>query len=442
MNPDPYQKTLDYMYGLTARGIKLGLENTRRLLAHFGDPHLQVRTVHIGGTNGKGSTAAFLESILRAAGLRVGLYTSPHLEKFEERIRIKGVPIPREELICLAARVKRAVDELQVPVTFFEFGTVLAFLYFSEKGTDWNIIEVGLGGRLDATNLAQAEVSILTSISHDHTEYLGPDVQAIAREKAFIIKPYGTVFAHIENDAAFAVVRGVSADRSARLRRLGKDFHVQVTDFDSRGQRLRFDWDEHRLEDLHIPLIGRHQSANAALAVAAGLALASKGVPLNDRDIREGLRTVRWPGRLEVIAQNPTVVLDCAHNPDGVIKLTRSVREYFTYSRMVLVLGIMRDKPIDEMLPVFADFADRILLVKSGQERGEDPKILLRKLQKYHKNTEIIEPIPRALQKAKEDADADGLICVTGSIFTVAEARKRLIDDPIFNISCDLLGNQ
>jgi len=205
MNPTALQRALSYLYDLNPGAIKLGLENTRRLLDYLGNPHLKVPAIHIAGTNGKGSTAAFIESILRVSGIRVGLYTSPHLLHFRERIQVNRSPIPEPELTEMIFRVKRAVEDMKLPITFFEFGTVMAFLYFFEQKTEWNVIEVGMGGRLDSTNLCQAEISIITSIGLDHTQYLGPTLKQIAYEKACIINNFGTVFAHIEDEEAFGV---------------------------------------------------------------------------------------------------------------------------------------------------------------------------------------------------------------------------------------------
>ena len=226
MNASNYQEALDYLYSLTKSGIKLGLNNTSRLLKHFDNPQLNIPTIHIAGTNGKGSTAAITESILRASGLKVGLYTSPHILDFRERIQIDRSMIEKQQITELIYRVKSAVEKLKTPVTFFEFGTVLAFLYFHEQNTDMNVIEVGLGGRLDATNLCKAEISIITSISRDHTQFLGEDLEQITFEKASIIKESGTVFADIGNDELFQIVNELALKNSAELYRLGVDFQV------------------------------------------------------------------------------------------------------------------------------------------------------------------------------------------------------------------------
>jgi dihydrofolate synthase/folylpolyglutamate synthase len=429
------------LFSLSKTGIKLGLENTRKLLKHFGDPHLQRRTIHIAGTNGKGSTAVFIESILRSAGYRTGLYTSPHLNCFEERIQVNRLPIPPEDLIRLSNRVRQVVEKYEIPVTFFEFGTVLAFLYFNESDTDWNIIEVGLGGRLDATNLTQAEISIITSISLDHTEYLGQDLKGIAKEKALIIKGYGTVFAHIHDEEVQEVVETVAREQSARLFWLGKDFKVRQTDMRAGQQKFDYIADDFQLDQLETSLIGQHQAENAALAIAACCHLAAKNGKIDAKHIRQGVKNAHWPGRLEIIAKDPRVVLDCAHNPAGVNNLTKTLRQVFAGRKVILVLGVMRDKPLEEMMKSFSQLAETIILVKPRQERSEDPYHLQKKYLHEHNKVEVIEAIPRALESAIARATSEDIICVTGSIFTVAEARKWMFDDSIPDNSSSFLGS-
>lgn len=426
MNTPDLQKALSYLYDLNPGSIKLGLENTRRLLDYFENPHLKVPAIHIAGTNGKGSTAAFIESILRVSGIKVGLYTSPHLLHFQERIQVNRSPIPEPELIEIIFRVKRAVEDLKLPITFFEFSTVMAFLYFFEQETEWNVIEVGMGGRLDSTNLCQAKISIITSIGLDHTQYLGKTLKQIAYEKACIINNFGTVFAHIEDEEAFGVVKNVATGKSAQIKRSGIDFKAELKTISPGSHTIDFSLGDFHLEDVEVPLMGRHQVTNAGLALAACLELRSKGIPINAPTLRKGLESTRWEGRMEVISRHPTIVMDCAHNPDGVIKLTQTLREYFSYQRCFLILGMMEDKPIDEMLKIFSKIADRIILVKPNQKRAVDPKQLKIRLQGSQKQIDIIKSIPYALQTAKNSAKPDDLICITGSIFTVSEAKQFL----------------
>lgn len=423
---------LKYLYGLTNRGIKLGLEPTRQLLQYFGNPHLKIPSIHIAGTNGKGSTAAITQSILQAAGYQTGLYTSPHLLDFRERIRINQQLIGSEEIAHQVSRIKLASEKIGVPVTFFEFTTVMAFLHFFEQKTDINVIEVGLGGRLDATNLCQAEVSLITSLSQDHTAYLGTDILKIAEEKAAIIKESGTVFAHIEEDRVFNRIVKTATDRSARIFRLGKDFQGTRKAFSLKGQNFDFDWHPWHYADLQLGLIGRHQIGNASLAVAACVEMGKKGWDIPEKAVREGLKNARWEGRLEIIGEHPTIVVDCAHNPEGAKKLTQSLREFFSFKRCLLVVGIMKDKPIDEMLAELAGLADHIFLVRPDQERSEDPQELKRGLAPWPVAVDIVERIPDALNVVRAHAGPDDLICITGSIFTVAEAKQTFKNETSF----------
>jgi len=429
MSAPPLDTALKTLYGLTTMGIKLGLDNTSRLLDHFGNPQLAIPTVHIAGTNGKGSTAAFTESILRASGKKVGLYTSPHLLKFNERIQIDRSPISDAELTELIGKVQKAVDRLNIPVTFFEFSTVMAFLHFYESKTDWNVIEVGMGGRLDSTNLCKVEASVITSIGMDHTQYLGRTIERIAYEKACIIKDFGTVFAHIEDKGALAVVKQVARDRSARLKLLGKNFKAEFKAVTARGQTFDFSFGKYQMQAVEVPLIGRHQVVNAGLALAVCHKL--KGVKKNSSVFQKGVETTRWEGRMEVISRNPAVVLDCAHNPDGVRSLTQTLREYFSFERLVLVLGMMEDKAVDEMLNLFSTIGDRFILVKPNQERALNPEELAKRLSVFDKPVDIIPDIPDALETAEKISNSNDLICITGSIFTVSEAKQLLANDPV-----------
>ena len=426
MHNSSYSEALEYLYSLTHSGIKLGLENTSKLLEYFENPHLGIRTIHISGTNGKGSTAAIIESILRTAGLKTGLYTSPHILDFRERIQINRSLIEKQDTTELILRIKKAVKILDIPITFFEFGTVLAFLYFKENDTDVNILEVGLGGRLDATNLCKAEISIITSISYDHTEFLGNDLKQIAFEKASIIKERGTVFAHIPNEEIFNVVNSLAQDRGASIYRLNKEFQITQIEAKRGHQIFNFFTAKSELKSLKLPLMGHFQAQNAGLALAACNQFLGK----NDEDVtRKGLEQVQWEGRLEVISEAPMVVLDCAHNVASVSNMTAELRKNHDFSRCLVVLGLMKDKEIDKIIEILSDFGDRFYLVQVNPQRGETPERLKEKFKKFNKIVQVSESVPSALQAAKEIAKPDDLVCITGSIFTVAEAKKCFKND-------------
>jgi dihydrofolate synthase/folylpolyglutamate synthase len=437
MSHKKYQDNLDYLFGLSKSGIKLGLENTRRLLSYFGDPQLKIPTVHIAGTNGKGSTSAMTEAILRASGYRVGLYTSPHLIDFCERIQINRNTIDNKSTCDLISQVKKATETLNLQITFFEFSTVMAFLYFYENKTDWNVIEVGLGGRLDATNLCQAEISIITSISLDHTEYLGTDLKQIAFEKASIIKPGGMVIADLSNEETIAVVRQQCQKHSAKLYLSGVDFKTEEISHTPNGQIIKYSDKETILDNLELPLIGKHQINNSSLSICCAIRLKDTNKQITEQGIRDGLKSVSWKGRLEVVSTNPTMLLDCAHNPDGVKRLTATISDYFTYERCHFILGIMKDKPCFEMIDIISHIADRIIFVKPKQERSWDLALLQEKLQKSHKVVEIIEEIHYAINIVKKTSAPNDLICITGSIFTVAEAKQYIDNEGLIKINPD-----
>ena len=432
MNESSYQEALDYLTSLTQSGIKLGLKNTARLLQHFGDPQLKTRTIHIGGTNGKGSTAAITESILRASGYKVGLYTSPHLLDFRERIQINRRMIEKQQTVDLITRIKSAVERIKIPITFFEFGTVLAFLYFYEENTDINIIEVGLGGRLDATNLCQAEISIITSISRDHTQYLGEDLKQIAFEKASIIKESGTVFAHIPEYRVFKVVSDLSRKCSADLFCLGVDFQVDLEAGNEGKNIFSFKWGSLVLNNLTLPLTGSYQRDNAGLALSACLKLKERGLNIKEKHLRKGLETVSWEGRLETVSSHPTVVLDCAHNEESVRNMTIELRKNFKFSRCFIILGLMQDKNIDEVIKILSQLGDHFFLVPVNPPRGEAPDKLAKKLKIYNKPSRIFETFSNAFQAVKQIASQNDLICITGSIFLVAKAKECFNDENTF----------
>ena len=432
MNESSYQEALNYLYSLTQSGIKLGLKNTARLLQHFGDPQLKIRTIHIAGTNGKGSTAAITESILRASGYKVGLYTSPHLLDFRERIQTNRRMIEKQQTFDLITRIKSAVEKIKIPITFFEFGTVLAFLYFNEQNTDINIIEVGLGGRLDATNLCQAEISIITSISRDHTQYLGEDLKQIAFEKASIIKESGTVFAHIPDDELFEVVNNLAKKCSAKLYRLGVDFHVATEAGNEEKNIFNFEWGSLVLNNLTLPLLGSYQRDNAGLALSACLVLKESGLIIEEKHLIKGLETVSWEGRLETVSSNPTIILDCAHNEESVRNMTLELRKNFKFSRCLIVLGLMQDKKIDEVIKILSQLGDYFFLVPVNPPRGETPEKLAAKLKVFSKPTQVFETVSNALQAVQQIASQNDLICITGSIFLVATAKKCFNDENNF----------
>ena len=427
------KESLNYLYSLIPKGIKLGLKNISTVLAEMGDPQLKIPSIHIAGTNGKGSTAAFCESILRNAGYRVGLYTSPHLIHFSERIQINRVPLPEHEMANLITRLKGVVEKLEIPITFFEFGTAMAFLYFSEQKTDINIIEVGMGGRLDATNLCKGDISIITSISKDHISYLGNELEEIAFEKASIIKESGTVFALKGSKGVIEVINRVSDQKSADIHFLGDHFWVERTIHKTSSQFITYRNKNICFENLELSLIGDFQASNAALAVAACLYHGDKtGKELSEQSIRKGLKTTSWSGRMEIISVQPTIILDIAHNPAAVREMACSAQNLFSYARAIVVLGVMKDKPSHEILEILSNFADYFILVHPNQERSENPERLKEIISNYKIPCEVIETVPNAIRRVKQILRPDDIVCITGSIFTVGEAKQYLENEPDF----------
>ena len=417
-----YQESLDYLFGLIRQGIKLELENIRRMLDYFGNPQLKIPTIHIAGTNGKGTTAACVESILRASGFRTGLYTSPHLLDFRERIQVDRRLIAPDELAHWIAVVKRAAEQLDVLPTYFEFSTLLAFLYFEQRSTDWNIIEVGMGGRLDATNLCQGRVCLITSISRDHESSLGSRLTQIAAEKAAIIKHPCTVICGADDADVLQVVEEQCRRHGAALHRRGKEFQVTSRSQTLQGQVFDFNEGEIWYKGLELPMIGWHQANNAGLAVAACTQLAESRI--TEAAIRTGLKSAQWVGRLELRGSHPTVLLDVAHNPDSLKQLTAALSQLFPLKRKIWVFGIMKDKPLADIAKIISSHADYWIATRPNQERSASPEQIEAALAPAGKPLERIPDVPQAVERAFQLAAGEDLIVVTGSLFTVAEAKQ------------------
>lgn len=441
-----YQETLNYLFGLQRFGIKLGLTNISILLRELGNPQVGLPAVHIAGSNGKGSTAAFLTSILRQGGWRVGLYTSPHLIDFTERIQVNGQPIPVSRVVELTEHIRGIVDKLisrgeidfipdnqpsskevdpkKAYITFFEFTTAMAFLYFREKGVDIAVMETGLGGRLDATNVIDPLISLITPISLEHKQYLGHTLRQIAWEKAGIIKPQRPVFTSAHQPGVLEVLRQRCAELNSPFYIWGKDFRAQrsgphVINF--RG-RKKF-W-----PNLTLGLLGSHQIVNASLALAAAEALDELGYSLDEEQIRKGVRQVKWPGRLELIGEKPRILLDGAHNPAATKVLKKALQEDFPRQRLILILGIMGDKDIRQMMVNLVPLADLLILTKPKLERSAALEVLKKEAAIFHRKMIEIPDVAEALEQAIAIAEEKDLILVSGSLFTVGEARAHLIE--------------
>ncbi len=419
-----FQETIEYLYGLQKYGIKFGLTNSALLMERMNGPHRRFRSVHIAGTNGKGSTASFLDSVLRAAGYRVGLYTSPHLVSFTERIRINGIPVSEQQVVELADRVRRCSTGAEaLSPTFFEVTTAMAFTCFAESGVDIAVIETGMGGRLDSTNVLTPLVSVITNIDLEHTEFLGPTLAAIAGEKAGIIKPEVPVVTGAAQPEAVAVLQEEAARKAAPLYRLPKDFGPEgispglFPTFDYRGIAVNY-------AALRTSLLGRHQVLNASLALAAVECLAAAGVSVPEPAVRSGLEHAAWPGRLEQVGSRPDIYLDGAHNPASAAVLAEALGELKRgKGRLVLVLGILGDKDHRGIIDRVVPHADRVIVTRPQYDRAMDVRALAGEVRRLQTDVTTADSVGEAIDLARRSAAEGDLIVITGSLYTVGDAR-------------------
>jgi dihydrofolate synthase/folylpolyglutamate synthase len=435
-----YEQALDYIFSYTdyekvPMPHALGSYDLRRvveLLSRLGNPHLKARSVHIAGTNGKGSTAAMIASVLAYSGYDTGLYTSPHLSTIRERFQVNGRLITETEFTDIVAKLKPEVSLVNQRATYgelttFELLTALAFTYFSRKKVDFQVLEVGLGGKFDATNVIQPEVCIITAISLDHTEVLGSSVAEIAVEKAGIIKPQSTVVLSPQTEEVISVIEAICRERGARLIRVGRDVtwrnlgtsgdqqSLEVHGIRSkRGTRSNY--------KISVPLLGQFQLENAATAVAALEVLALKGFKISRDSITGGLAQVSWPGRLQVLSRRPLLIVDGAHNPDAARKLKQSLAGYFNFKRAILVMGASGDKDtagvVSELIPFFSE----VIVTQSHHPRAMAADQLQAVFKGYGVAAQLTETVPEALSLAMSRGGTQDLICVAGSLFVVAEA--------------------
>ncbi|MCL0058004.1 bifunctional folylpolyglutamate synthase/dihydrofolate synthase [Dehalococcoidales bacterium] len=427
-----YQQALDYIYSfidyetMPHHPAYYDLRRIEELLAQLGNPHLAAKSVHISGTKGKGSTAAMVASALTTSGYTTGLYTSPHLHTLNERIRVNGELIPDDKLITLVERLKPEVELVNRKASYgqlttFELLTALAFAYFKLKEVDFQVLEVGLGGRLDATNVIKPEVSIITSVSFDHMEVLGNSLAEIATEEAGIIKPGSIVVTSPQSDEVAEVISNICLNCGAELIRVGKDVTWQELNFDLDRQLFQV---KGRLASykLSIPLLGHHQLANATTAIAALEVLAEKGVNISRDSIIDGLGQVSWPGRLQILSHHPLVVVDGAHNPDSAQKLKYSVEQYFAFDKAILIIGVSSDKDIAGIVSALFPLFDKVIITRSRHPRAMAPALIKAEFARHGVETQIVEDVATALFQALALAGDKDLICVTGSLFVVAEA--------------------
>jgi len=421
-----FKESIDWLYSFKQYGSKLGLDRIYLITKQLNNPQNNIKIVHVTGTNGKGSVCKYIGSILQKAGYKVGVYISPHLQRFSERIVIDNREISEEEITILVEKIKPVIDEMikndNTP-TFFEIVTAMAFQFFSDSSVDFAVIEVGLGGRFDATNVVIPLVSVITNISLEHTATLGEDVKSIAYEKAGIIKENISVVTAVK-DGAKSVVEKIAKENNAPAiyidnkswKRLSHDIHLQ--EFHINGILNEY--------AVKTSMLGEYQGENITLAITAAEQLQMKGTYLTDGDIVDGISTAFNPGRMEIISERPTILLDGAHNPAGMNMLKIALKEDFEYEKLILIIGILQDKDIQNMLSTILCLSDVVVVTKSNNLRACEPSVLNERIQKlgYDKDLFIFDNLSKAINHAKSLANTNDIICISGSLYTVGEARS------------------
>ncbi len=436
-----YQQALDYLYSFIdyetmhqlRQPANYDLRRMDEVLERLGKPHLAARTVHIAGTKGKGSTAAMIASALAASGYKTGLYTSPHLIDLRERFRVDGRLISQVELVELVDRLKPEVTAVNKKASYgrlttFELLTALAFLYFAQEGVDFQVVEAGLGGRLDATNVVRPEVCVITSINLDHTDVLGDSLAKIAAEKAGIIKPGVVVVISPQPGEAAEVIEEACRQNGAQLIRVGAEVTWQSLGFENGKQLLRVSGGAGSYR-LRLPLLGRYQMENAATAVAALEVLAGRRFDITPESIAVGLNQVSWPGRFQILRERPLVVADGAHNPAAAGELKQSIEHYFgsiaggrPSGRAILVIGVSVDKDLAGIVRELSPLFETVVATRSRHPRAMGTAPVVAEFGRYGIEARAAETVPQALALALSLADEDAFICITGSLFVVGEA--------------------
>lgn len=434
-----FQQALDYIYSFVDLERQPGprtrqtwdLRRVKALLNRLGNPHLKAKTIHIAGSKGKGSVAAMTASVLTKAGYVTGLYTSPHLHVYNERIRVDDKMITDDETVALVAKLKPEIEAVNREGTYgrlttFEVTTALGFTYFAQRNVDFQVIEVGLGGRLDATNVVRPEVCVITSISLEHTDLLGKTLTAIATEKAGIIKKGSIVVTSPQTNEADDVFESVCIKQRAKLIKVGHDVTYKGLKYNDKQQSLIVNGRLDKYE-LTIPLLGQYQLDNAATAVAALEVLTEKGNRIPHESIVEGMKQVKWEGRLQVLNRRPLVVVDGAHNPDSVHKLKEALKQYFKSNKAVLVIGLSSDKALSDIVAELAPVFQKVVITRSTHPRAMATTAIAAEFRKYGIEAEQTNDISIAMPMALKLAGAKDMVCVTGSLFVVAGAIEQAV---------------
>jgi len=408
--------------GISYVSVDYNLGHMDEVLRQLGNPHLAARAVHIAGTKGKGSVAAMVAQVLTLLGYKTGLYTSPHLHNLRERIAVDGTLISEEQFAELMTELKPYFEAVNVrQLTFFEALTVLAFAYFKKEQAHFQVLEVGLGGRLDATNVAQPEVCVITSISLDHTQILGDSLEKIAYEKGGIIKPGSVVVLSPQEEEVTSVINDICRQQRAKLVQVGKEitWHGVAADFYHQSLILEGKMGTHRLT---IPLLGDYQLENTATAIAALEILSSVGFTISAADIAKGLSRVEWPGRFQILEREPLVLVDGAHNVASMKRLVSNINAYFTYKRIFLILGVSCDKDISGIVRELISLSPQVIVTQTSHSRAAPPSTVVAEFDKRGIKSEVSDTVAKGLSRAMSLTGETDVVCVTGSLFVVAEA--------------------
>jgi dihydrofolate synthase/folylpolyglutamate synthase len=414
-----YNDCLKTMYGLRRFGIKLGLSTITRILKGLGNPQDGIKFIHIAGTNGKGSVASSLATILHLSGYNVGLYTSPHLVRFNERILINNRMISDEDVVVSYEAVKSVHYGTREP-TFFEFSTAMALYEFSRKGVDWAVVETGMGGRLDATNIINSTIAVITNISQEHKTYLGNTISEIAREKGGIIKKNVPVITGVKQKNVTSILKAIATSQTARFYRFGDAFRVRR----NRNGTFNYFGIEHVWRNLRTGLVGNHQVNNAALTLAACEVLNKDNIGLTVKNIEDGLKQNKWPGRLEIISTSPLILLDGAHNFIAARNLSKYLIEHLSNRNITLVIGILDDKPYASMLKCLVPFCHKVILTRPKIDRALSPERLFPIAKELISDIDIVPDVAKAVKLAIETTPEKDAICIAGSLYVVGEAKE------------------
>jgi dihydrofolate synthase/folylpolyglutamate synthase len=420
-----YNEVLDYLFSMEKFGVKLGLDNITKFLSKLSNPHNSLNTVHIAGTNGKGSTVAIMDSILSAAGYRVGTYTSPHLVDFRERIKISGHFIDKKYVADFITDHLKKIEKYQL--TYFEVVTALAFSYFRDEKVDIALIETGLGGRLDATNVLNPKVVVITNVATEHTKWLGFKIRQIANEKAGVIKPGVPVVTAAVNFDARKVIRKTCEEKKSNLISVFDETQWIIKDINRDCTEMDIFTRSSKYYNLRLQLAGRHQLENAVGALIATELLEDQtGIKVTPQSVAAGFRNIKWDGRLQRISDNPDIILDAAHNPAALGRIREYFSEFYENRKTITVFGILTDKDYKKMLEELDRIADVIILTRPMTDRAADPEVLAKEIPKDGFNINVIPMVREAYKSARELAEKDDIILVTGSHFTVGEVLAHL----------------